>query len=218
MKTLPIGTIYKDPRNEQRYRQHYRSSTRWSPWIQIIAQKIDLSTKTVLTGPRQGADYHKINPKGTVPAIVLQDGSVLSQNASTLQWILDNAKTLVGPANGTEERYVIQSKLSYVSSELHGVLHDPFSPTITSEAKAYLLAKLRSKLQYVNDKEFKDGRNYWVGTDFSVADAYLYFVLFAIGLVGVELTEFKNLKVYLDGLNTLPFVQEAHAFVAQHSQ
>ncbi|KAJ3006691.1 UNVERIFIED_CONTAM: hypothetical protein HDU68_003932, partial [Siphonaria sp. JEL0065] len=74
-------------------------------------------------------------------------------NASTLQWILDNAKTSVGPANGREERYVIQSKLSYVSSELHGVIHDTFSPATTAEAKAYLLSKLKSKLQYVNDKE-----------------------------------------------------------------
>ncbi|KAJ3016059.1 UNVERIFIED_CONTAM: hypothetical protein HDU68_012445 [Siphonaria sp. JEL0065] len=184
----------------------------------ILAQKVDLGTKTVLTGPRKGAEYLQINPKGTVPAIILQDGTVLNQNASTLQWILDNAKTSVGAANGTEERYVIQSKLSYVSSELHGVIHDTFSPATTPEAKAYLLTKLKSKLQYINDKEFNDGRKYWVGADFSVADAYLYFVLFAIGLVGVELSESKNLKVYFDGLNALPFVQEAHAFVAQHSE
>ncbi|KAJ3028071.1 UNVERIFIED_CONTAM: hypothetical protein HDU68_002523 [Siphonaria sp. JEL0065] len=185
---------------------------------QVIAEQVDLGTKIVLTGPRKGSDFLQINPKGTVPTIVLHDGTVLNQNASTLQWILEHAKTPVGPANGTQDRYVLQSKLSYVSSELHGVIHDTFSAETSSEAREYLLTKLRSKLQFINDKEFNDERKYWVGTDFSVADAYLYFVLFAIGLVGIELNEFKNLKVYFDGLNALFFVQEAHAFVAQHSQ
>ncbi|KAJ3019371.1 UNVERIFIED_CONTAM: hypothetical protein HDU68_010681 [Siphonaria sp. JEL0065] len=184
----------------------------------IIAEQVDLATKTILTGPRKGTDFLQINPKGTVPTIILQDGTVLNQNASTLQWILDNAKTSVGPAYGTQDRYILQSKLSYVSSELHGVIHDTFSSETSPEAKAYLLTKLKTKLQYIDDKEFNDGRKYWVGTDFSVADAYLYFILFAIGLVGVELSEFKNLKVYFDGLNALPYIQEAHAFVAQHSQ
>ncbi|KAI9340571.1 hypothetical protein BDR26DRAFT_1007504 [Obelidium mucronatum] len=178
---------------------------------------VDLASKRVLTGPLKGSDYLPINPKGNVPALVFSDGTVVNQNAATLQWILDNAQgQCLGPANGIEERYVLQSKLSYTSSELHGVLHDLFSPATSVEAKAYLLAKLKVKLQFLNDVEFRDGRKYWVGMEFSVADAYLYFILFAIGLVGLELAEFKNLKVYFEALNDLDFVQEALAFVAQH--
>ena len=38
-----------------------------------------------------GADFYKINPKGNVPAIILDDGTVLNENAATLQYIVDQS-------------------------------------------------------------------------------------------------------------------------------
>jgi glutathione S-transferase len=36
-----------------------------------------------------GADFYKINPKGNVPTLVLEDGTVLAEGAAVLQYIAD---------------------------------------------------------------------------------------------------------------------------------
>jgi glutathione S-transferase len=55
---------------------------------------------------QSGADYLAINAKGAVPALGLDDGQVLTEAATILQYIADKApaKTLA-PAAGTQERY-----------------------------------------------------------------------------------------------------------------
>jgi glutathione S-transferase len=57
-----------------------------------------------------GSDFYKINPKGNVPALVLEDGTLLNEGAATLQWIADHAVegSNLAPANGTTGRYVLQ--------------------------------------------------------------------------------------------------------------
>ena len=36
-----------------------------------------------------GADFYAINPKGNVPALVLDDNTLLNEGAAVLQWIAD---------------------------------------------------------------------------------------------------------------------------------
>ncbi|KAJ3028072.1 UNVERIFIED_CONTAM: hypothetical protein HDU68_002524 [Siphonaria sp. JEL0065] len=202
-------------------------------WTKVTPHQVDISTKTILTGPKAGTDYFAVNPKGNVPAIVLESGTLLNENASTLQWIADNAVTSVGPKAGTKERYnsifviqasnfirfrlKLQTKLSFVSSELHGVIHDLFNPDNTAPVREYLADKLNVKLRYTNDVEFADNRKFWVGQEYSVADSYLYFILSVVGFVGINLTKFPALKIYLDGLNALPFIKEAQELMEKQA-
>ncbi|KAJ3371782.1 hypothetical protein HDU84_001252, partial [Entophlyctis sp. JEL0112] len=44
----------------------------------LNAYQADIRAEKVLTGPNAGADFMKINPKGNVPTIVLDDGIVLT--------------------------------------------------------------------------------------------------------------------------------------------
>eukprot|EP00128_Syssomonas_multiformis_P006699 Colp12_sorted_trinity150504_noHs@31032 len=82
--------------------------------VNLETEVVDIRSHTCASG-----DYYKINPKGNVPAIVLADGTVLNENAATLQYIADQAKTVkVAPEHGTSDRYLLQVALSYISSEL----------------------------------------------------------------------------------------------------
>jgi glutathione S-transferase len=56
--------------------------------VHINAEQVDF--KTHLT--TSGADFYKINPKGNVPCIVLEDGTVLNEGAATLQYIADQVR------------------------------------------------------------------------------------------------------------------------------
>src|SRR6476661_8147500 len=51
------------------------------------AERVDLKAKTV----EDGGDYLKVNPKGAVPALQLDSGEVLTENAVILQYLGDRA-------------------------------------------------------------------------------------------------------------------------------
>ncbi|KAJ3061650.1 hypothetical protein HDU98_002421 [Podochytrium sp. JEL0797] len=110
------------------------------------------------------------------------------QKTAFFKWIADNAKVVA--ANGTDIRYLLQAKLSYISSEL------------------------ATKLKYPNDVELADGRKFWVGNDFTVADSYLYIVLGWSGYLKVDLSVYPKVQAYHAGIAALEFVKEAHALIA----
>ncbi len=60
--------------------------------------KVDLKAKKTA----DGQDYEKINPKGYVPTLVLDDGSVLTENVAILSWIADQ-KPELAPKSGDLE-------------------------------------------------------------------------------------------------------------------
>eukprot|EP01031_Cornospumella_fuschlensis_P038528 gene38528-46832_t len=106
--------------------------------VNLETEQVALATHTT----DSGADFYKINPKGNVPAIVLDDGTVLNENAATLQWIADQKPGTVAPENGTSARYELQAALSYVSSEFHGSIGPLFYPS-SEEVQAHQRAKLQ---------------------------------------------------------------------------
>ncbi len=53
--------------------------------INIETEQVDIGTHLTTTG----ADFYKINPKGNVPCLVLNDGVVLNENSAVLQYIAD---------------------------------------------------------------------------------------------------------------------------------
>ncbi|TPX65018.1 hypothetical protein CcCBS67573_g08248 [Chytriomyces confervae] len=183
----------------------------------LDAQQADIRAHKILTGPKAGSDFYAVNPKGNVPTIVLADGTVLNENSATLQWIADNAVTPVGAKNGTSERYLLQSKLSWISSELHGTVGGLFNPTIAAEVREYITAKSYDKLKFLNDVELADGRKYFVGSEFTVADSYLYIVLSWAPYIKLDLSKFPKVEAYSKNIGELPFVKEAHAAMAKAS-
>lgn len=108
----------------------------------LNAYQVDLQTHKVTTGPHAGKDFYAINPKGNVPAIVVDDDTVLNENASTLQWIADqNPNAELAPPNGSLQRYVLQSKLSFISSEVHASVAPLFHASLSSEMKQFFIKR-----------------------------------------------------------------------------
>ena len=53
--------------------------------VKLQSETIDFATKKTASGK----DFNAINPKGNVPTIVLDDGTVLAENVATLLYIAD---------------------------------------------------------------------------------------------------------------------------------
>ena len=155
-----------------------------------------------------GTDYYTINPLGYVPYLVLDDGRALHEGPAIVQYIADQvpAKTLA-PANGTYERYKLQEWLTFIGTELHKGFSPLFTPTTPADAKPAFIDRLQSRLKWV-DGELA-GKDYLMGEQFTVADAYLFVVTNWCGFVGVDISGLANIQAYRARVGARPGVVAA---------
>jgi glutathione S-transferase len=155
-----------------------------------------------------GSDYYQITAKGQVPLLELDDGARLSEGPVILQYIADHAPgTGLVPAAGTTERYRVLEWLNFITSELHKGFSPLFNGKMPQDAKEMFAAKLKEKYAFVDAR--LEGKDYLMGAQFSIADAYLFTVTNWAAGVGVDLTGFKNLEAFTARMKARPAVQEA---------
>jgi glutathione S-transferase len=172
--------------------------------LDFTAEKVDLKTKKTETG----ADFTTVNSKGAVPALVMDDGKLLTEGAVIVQYIADQKpQTGLAPASGTLERYRLMELLNYIASEVHKGYSPLFNPAITPEAKAAAIAGLDKKFTFLAAQ--LGDKPYLLGDTFTVADAYLFTVLSWSSHVGVDLAKWHALSAYLARVGHRPKVQEA---------
>jgi glutathione S-transferase len=143
-----------------------------------------------------GGDFHAIAANGYVPALRLDDGEVLNEGSSVLQYLADAApKSGLAPAWGTIDRYRLIDTLNYLATEVHKrIFIDVFSPTAPEVVKARAKALLESTLDYIAKR--LGNRETLVGTEFTVADAYLVTLLNWFSFVGCDLKRWPTLQAY----------------------
>jgi glutathione S-transferase len=170
--------------------------------------EVDPHTKRLLT---TGEDYRAINPLGYVPALRLDDGTVLTENAAILQLIADAhpAASLAPPETDRLARASLRQWLSFIGAELHKSLFTPLVGRDTPpEVRAWTARKYASRLAYLDDK--LNGREFLLGNRFSVADAYLATILnWTQATPEIDLTAYPNVKAYLERMRQRPSVAAA---------
>ncbi len=169
-------------------------------------QHVMASTKTHKL--QDGTDYYTINPKGYVPLLELDNGERLSEGPAILQYIADQvpAKKLA-PPNGTFERSRLQEWLNFTTSEIHKGFSPLFNPATPEDYKTMVRTKLLDRYKYVDGQ--LEGKDYLLGKDFSVADAYLFTVTNWAQHVGLDISGFKNVGAYMKRMAARPAVQQA---------
>ncbi len=155
-----------------------------------------------------GGDYKLKNPHGYVPALELDDGTILTEGPAIVQYIADKVpEKKLAPANGTLDRTKMQGWLNFVSTELHKGFSPLFNPAMPEEAKKLFRDRLMQRFE-VLDKHFATNQ-YICGKDFSVPDAYLFTVLNWTKPTNMDISSFKNLTAYHARIGARPAVQSA---------
>lgn len=155
-----------------------------------------------------GADYLSINPLGKVPALELDDGEIITENPAIMLYIADAHKeTKLAPPEGSRERYRVLSRLSFLSSEVHKSFVPLFAPGATDDAKAAAREAVINHLAFL-EKEM-DGREYFAGDAFSIADIYLFVILGWPAHVGIDLSPYPNLRAYAGKVGQRDVVTDA---------
>lgn len=167
-------------------------------------ERVDLASGKTETG----ADYRTINPNGYVPALLLDDGQVLTEGPAIVQYLADRApETRLAPPVGSMERYRLMEWLNFISTELHKSFGTLFNPQAPEAWKDLVKTQLARRFDYVNSR--LDGKVWLMGDDFTVVDAYLFTVLGWGNYVGVDLAPWPNLIAYQGRVAARPAVQAA---------
>lgn len=166
--------------------------------------KVDLKTKKTETGE----DFSAINSKGYVPALLLDDGTLLTEGSVIGQYIADlNPGSQLVPAAGSLARYQLMEWISFISTELHKNMASMFNPTQTAEWKAAVVAVLTRRLDWVAQSLAE--KEWLAGGTFTLADAYLFNVLSWSSHVGFSLEPWPTLQAYLERVSGRPAVLRA---------
>lgn len=173
--------------------------------LPFTTEAVDLATKKTATG----TDFTAINPKGSVPALQLDDGEVLTEGAAIVQYLADRyAPGTLAPAAGTVERARLNAHLNFIAAELQKAFGPLFNPAISPGERDVAVTNLSRKLD-VFERTFSDGRPYLTGPAFSVADAYLFVVLSWSSMLGIDLGRWPGLAAFLPRVAARPAVLAA---------
>lgn len=173
--------------------------------IEHTSEAVDLAAKKTASGK----DFTAISAKGYVPCLELNDGTILTEGTVILQYLADQKpQSGLLAAAGTMERYRAMEWLGFINSEVHKNFSPLFNPKMPAEAKELAKALLLRRLAIVADALKQ--HDYLLGSQFCVADAYLYTVLTWAPMMGVDLSVWPQLGEYVKRVAARPAVQRAH--------
>lgn len=166
-------------------------------------EKVDLRG-----GKYAGGDFSKVNPKGYVPALELDNGEVLTEGVAIAQYIAEKKPDSgLLPAAGTMERVRCLEWMTYISSEIHKTFSPLWKPDITEDAKAKAVDYLGKRVAYAN--QALQGKDYLLGSKFTIADAYLFTVMGWASILKLDTSAWPNVNAFLERVAKRPKVQEA---------
>jgi len=173
--------------------------------LAFTTEKVNLRQSPHLT--ESGVDLATINPKGYVPALVLDNGEVLSEGVAIVQYLADLVpEKLLAPANGSMARYRLQEWLTFISSEIHKGFAPLWNPASGDDVKEAALKRLHGRFDWLSGE--LSGKPFLMG-DFTVADGYLFTCLNWMTFLKLPLDAWPVLKAYQERVAARPAVQQA---------
>lgn len=168
---------------------------------------VKVSTKEHTT--ESGADYYKINPKGYVPALQLDDGEIVTENVVIHGYIASLApQAKLAPPPGTRERLRYDQLAIFITTEIHKTYSPLFGPALDDAAKAVFREKLIKRYETIEEM-LSDGRPYLTGPDFQTVDAYLFTVTRWAAGAKVDLSKFAKVQAFQERVAARPAVKAA---------
>ena len=169
-------------------------------------EKVDVPNKKTETG----ADYWGINPKGYVPALQLDDGSVLTEAGVILQYLADERpRRNLALKPRTMERYRLMEWLNFIAAEIHKTLGAffKFKQVMTPEWREAQLGLVDQR--FTTLEKMLGSNHYVMGDEFSIADAYLFTTLNWTHFHQIDVSKWPNIKGFMARVAERPAVKKA---------
>ena len=181
----------------------------------IILNELDLtfdleSVDTEKGITSNGIQFNSINPNGYVPALELDDKNILTENSAVLQYLGDlKAERKLTPQDDRLEIARQQELLSYLSSELHKS-YSPFFSGIDMDSKEINIVKekISRRIDFI-ETQLADDREYLMGAQFTVADAYAFVVLNWSNFIDFSLETWPKTQAFMKRVYNRPATKKA---------
>ncbi|WP_277559411.1 glutathione transferase GstA [Acinetobacter beijerinckii] len=157
-----------------------------------------------------GEDFYLLNKKGQVPVLQLEDGSFLTEGAVISQFLVDQFehRDLLAEIN-TVERYQTLSWMNFIAAEIHKAYSPFFHESYGEDSKTIFSTILNKHYAWVDQQ--LDGQNYLMGSNFTIADIYLFVVTRWADFIGLDLGHFIHLTAFMQRIARRQTVQDAIA-------
>ena len=155
-----------------------------------------------------GEDFLKVNPKGYVPALRLDDGNLFTETGVLIQYLADqNPAAGLIPAAGTMERYRVMEAINFISTELHKGFGPLWNKANSADVHAAAKKQLAKRFDYLETVFTK--QPFLTGNHFTVADAYLFTILNWTNFHAIDVAPWPKVKDFMARIAVRPTVQEA---------
>ena len=172
--------------------------------LPIQLQKVNTKDKSI----EGGGDFWKVNPRGYVPVLELDDGDKLTEGPAIVQYLADQKPEAgLAPKNGTKERYHLQEWLNFLTSEVHKQFSPLFKPNTPDEYKKIAKENLANRFNWLDQQ--LAGKDYLTGKQFTDADAYAFVLLGWAKPTQIDLAKWPNLQAFHQRVAARPKVKEA---------
>lgn len=168
--------------------------------LALELERVDLGTHPRLTV--SGEVYARINPKDYVPALRLDDGSLLTEGVAISLYLSSLApQARLAPDAGTPAWYRLIEWLTFIASELHKsyspwLFHPETGELAQRTARERIAARLPLVERHLSGRA--DGEHaYLVDDAFGIADAYAFTVLGWSKPAGIDLAPYPRIAQYL---------------------
>ena len=185
-----------------------------STGIHILLEELDKAFEAYIVnlpaGDHTRPEYLAINPKASIPTLVRDDGSALTEFQAIAYWLARShprAGLLPGDPDG--DARVIEA-MDYVIGTIHGQGFTRIFTTDTFTPNAADHETVKARGREIVDKGFAlmndvlAGKDYVVG-QFSIADAALFYVEFWADKLGIALPE--HCRAHYQRMLARPVVQ-----------
>ena len=165
---------------------------------------------TIKGTTRNNIDYKTINPNGYVPALQLDNGSIITENMAVLQYLgnLHPAHKLLPPSNSFETTR-LQELLSYLSTELHKAYSPLFSGnTLDERAEKAVKEQITKRIAPI-EARLQDGREFLMGANYTIVDSYAFVILNWSNFTGISLEPWPYILAFQQRIQNRPATQKA---------
>jgi glutathione S-transferase len=169
-------------------------------------ESVNLQTKETASQEK----FLKINPKGSVPVLVLDNKQILTENAVIQQYLAETFHgTSLLPEKSDFNHYRVLEWLNFISTDLHKSFSPFFNPKVPDDLKNTVFKSIiENKLNYI--EEHLHSYNYLVGETFTLPDSYLFVILrWALHFKMISLESNSLLMRYINRLKEHPSVERA---------
>jgi glutathione S-transferase len=193
--------------------------------LEEIGQPYALETVAFMKDQHRSAEYLRLNPKGKVPTLVV-DNEPLTENVAILTFLSERfpEAKLLPPARGSFADAQCLADLAYCASGLHPIvtrLRIPqfFCDTPEGQKRVFEMAEIAMRPNFaLIDRRLAENR-WWFGESWSILDAYINWVWFRVTGTQFDASEYSHFARHDGQMQQRAAVQRALSIskgVAEH--